>query len=597
MAITSEVTTTGSISGVIATGAVVALPSNVLFMDSTDIAVVGHNSSTDVVETLVAGVDYTFTVTAGDGPTDASITVLRAAGIIANETWYWRRLTEAAQNTAFVARTALSSQALEDAFDRLTLLSQENKGKHPLSMEIPNHEVGLDMSLPKVSLRANKALHFDAAGLPLLAATIDSSGSVINVEAPGSAGTWTPHTLTWTTSDSSTGRTWFVRFIDNGADTGGDVTVDVKDADGTGAPQRVFFVHNGLHAASNRNLIIQSGGGTYTLSNDAYAVVYCSGTEVINVLSNHQIENLYFENAASDIMLKAGEAAALEIKAGSAAGLTFDTSTNTILLGEGLANFPNNTWQTTEINTEILKFTGSHELPSANPDVGLIDCSNQETVLLINEDSGFTHSFRIASIWSHNGTVEDCKSIIEFVPNNNRLNIGLVKPNGQLYDGTGAEMLEVFFAGTESIRLNTLRGSGTADGAAAQTIWIDDYTYGATDVPGRSLRLRTSGGQDVLNVYVQKFDVDETFVHIPVGLSGGLDGTTGLPEYDSANSVRHSLKIHAGLDVLDGVLSMKDGVTAPDTEAGKAQIYVDTADGDLKVKFGDGHVAVLAADS
>ena len=43
--------------------------------------------------------------------------------------------------------------------------------------------------------------------------------------------------------------------------------------------------------------------------------------------------------------------------------------------------------------------------------------------------------------------------------------------------------------------------------------------------------------------------------------------------------------------------SVLDGVTAPGTVTGRAIIYVDSADGDLKVKFADGHVAVIAADS
>lgn len=46
-----------------------------------------------------------------------------------------------------------------------------------------------------------------------------------------------------------------------------------------------------------------------------------------------------------------------------------------------------------------------------------------------------------------------------------------------------------------------------------------------------------------------------------------------------------------------GALAINDGITAPGTSAGFAQIYVDTADGDLKVKFGDGTVKVLAADT
>jgi hypothetical protein len=46
-----------------------------------------------------------------------------------------------------------------------------------------------------------------------------------------------------------------------------------------------------------------------------------------------------------------------------------------------------------------------------------------------------------------------------------------------------------------------------------------------------------------------------------------------------------------------GDLMIIDGITAPATASGYARIYVDTADGDLKVKFGDGHVTVIAADT
>lgn len=45
------------------------------------------------------------------------------------------------------------------------------------------------------------------------------------------------------------------------------------------------------------------------------------------------------------------------------------------------------------------------------------------------------------------------------------------------------------------------------------------------------------------------------------------------------------------------LLVLTDGVTAPDAIVGVAQIYVDVADGDLKVIFGDGVVKVLAADT
>ena len=43
------------------------------------------------------------------------------------------------------------------------------------------------------------------------------------------------------------------------------------------------------------------------------------------------------------------------------------------------------------------------------------------------------------------------------------------------------------------------------------------------------------------------------------------------------------------------MLYLTDGLTAPSTASGWAIIYVDTSDGDLKVKFGDGTVTVIAA--
>ena len=59
-------------------------------------------------------------------------------------------------------------------------------------------------------------------------------------------------------------------------------------------------------------------------------------------------------------------------------------------------------------------------------------------------------------------------------------------------------------------------------------------------------------------------------------------------------------ELSSGLDLTDletNLVSLDDGITAPDTVSGSAQIYVDTADGNLKVKFGDGFVATIATDA
>lgn len=44
-------------------------------------------------------------------------------------------------------------------------------------------------------------------------------------------------------------------------------------------------------------------------------------------------------------------------------------------------------------------------------------------------------------------------------------------------------------------------------------------------------------------------------------------------------------------------LAIQDGITAPTVEAGWAQLYVDSADGDLKVMFGDGTVKTIVVDT
>lgn len=57
----------------------------------------------------------------------------------------------------------------------------------------------------------------------------------------------------------------------------------------------------------------------------------------------------------------------------------------------------------------------------------------------------------------------------------------------------------------------------------------------------------------------------------------------------------------AAFDAVQGgtaqTLGLVDGVTAPSTVSGKAFIYVDTADGDLKIKFGDGTVKTIVTDT
>lgn len=77
------------------------------------------------------------------------------------------------------------------------------------------------------------------------------------------------------------------------------------------------------------------------------------------------------------------------------------------------------------------------------------------------------------------------------------------------------------------------------------------------------------------------------------GIDGGWEIAKGGTDTDGSDDT-YTTYFYVGDS---GEIALQDGVTAPSTAAGYALIYVDTADGDLKVKFGDGHVATIAADS
>ena len=48
---------------------------------------------------------------------------------------------------------------------------------------------------------------------------------------------------------------------------------------------------------------------------------------------------------------------------------------------------------------------------------------------------------------------------------------------------------------------------------------------------------------------------------------------------------------------INGGLAIKDGVTAPSTLSGFGQIFIDSADGDLKITFGDGTTKTIVVDT
>ena len=75
------------------------------------------------------------------------------------------------------------------------------------------------------------------------------------------------------------------------------------------------------------------------------------------------------------------------------------------------------------------------------------------------------------------------------------------------------------------------------------------------------------------------------------------ESLSGLVRWNFDNLEYYRLRMYTGkADIKVKTTAVVDGITAPTTVEGYAIIYVDTADGDLKVIFGDGTITTIATD-
>lgn len=152
--------------------------------------------------------------------------------------------------------------------------------------------------------------------------------------------------------------------------------------------------------------------------------------------------------------------------------------------------------------------------------------------------------------------------------------------------------IEFQTTGTGRVMFPLASGSAAAP-MIATTTDPDTGIYYITN----AIALAASGSQ------VAYFGNLNAYVATPLWLTAGSAGAPTLSElgattgiyFDSTDVCFTSDAVNAVRTTETGI-SLKDGVTAPSTVAGFAQIYVDTADGSLKVKFGSGTVKTLATD-
>jgi hypothetical protein len=147
-----------------------------------------------------------------------------------------------------------------------------------------------------------------------------------------------------------------------------------------------------------------------------------------------------------------------------------------------------------------------------------------------------------------------------------------------LRNGTNAQALRLYNTYTDASNFERLTISWTSN---ILGIGIGIAGTGTA----RQLRLGASGSTDLL---FNTGGTDRWQVTSAGHIIAATDNTYDI----GAPVATRPRNIHVG-----GYLAVADGITAPGTQTGEARIYVDTADGDLKVKFGDGTVKTISTDT
>ena len=135
-------------------------------------------------------------------------------------------------------------------------------------------------------------------------------------------------------------------------------------------------------------------------------------------------------------------------------------------------------------------------------------------------------------------------------------------------------------------------GQHTVGSSTIQGITTFDFSLGGTT---SEITLTTPGGNPGFDIRSggQRWNLDGNITRFEIS----ANGTTGLRVFPNESiTVGGRTQILLPGAVSCSVLGVEDSVSAPSTLSGVSQIYVDTADGNLKVKFGSGTVKTLATD-
>jgi len=162
----------------------------------------------------------------------------------------------------------------------------------------------------------------------------------------------------------------------------------------------------------------------------------------------------------------------------------------------------------------------------------------------------------------------------------------LLAPNGSGNVGIGTSSPDRLLSlASDSPRI---RLTDNTEGTAASATGVIEFFY------------EDSGGTQQLMSYIGFTSSSDANLEIRNALTGNLEFWTNGTQHMVLDSTG---KLGIGtnptpsvkLDV-DGAIAIKDGMTAPTAVSGKAFLFVDSADGSLKVRFGDGCTKTITAN-
>ncbi len=135
-------------------------------------------------------------------------------------------------------------------------------------------------------------------------------------------------------------------------------------------------------------------------------------------------------------------------------------------------------------------------------------------------------------------------------------------------------------------KIDTSSGTALTVGQGAK--WIG-FAHGTTSLPGIGVFDGTTNNKG--------FYGGTNMVGVTIAATGQVKFTDGTIEPITDNDIDLGTTTARMKNSYQYGMVLVDGVTAPSTITGHAIIYVDTSDGDLKIKFGDGTVKTIVVDS